>query len=154
MIDLDWPSQGHVAGAMVSLEQTCQSDSQSLSFSTSLLSMILETMYYLLPLGQWHPHPPPPLWNLRGNLGEAQRKGYLCLSKLNEGSDPHAPAFEYISAGLRAGFIHSLNGIYALNGTPYTSTPTQRLFSGNVSPRGQTQRRECLESYWTQKKHM
>ena len=91
--------------------------------------------------------PPPPLWSLKRNLGEAQRKGYLCLPKLNEGSDPHAPAFECINAGLRAGFICSLNGIYALNGTPYTSTPTQRLFPGNVSPRGQTRRRECLESY-------
>lgn len=152
VIDLDWPSQGHVVGAMVSLDQTCQSDSQSLSFPTSLSF-------------QWHWRQctissllgrgiPPPLWNLRGNLGEAQRKGYLCLPKLNEGSDSHAPAFECINAGLRPGFICSLNGIYVLNCTPYTSTPTQRLFPGNVSPRGQTWRRECLESYWAQKKHM
>ena len=134
---------------MVSLDQTCQSDSQSLSFPTSLcFQWHWRQCTYLFPLGQGHPPPPPPLWSLKRNLGEAQRKGYLCLPKLNEGSDPHAPAFECINAGLRAGFICSLNGIYALNGTPYTSTPTQRLFPGNVSPRGQTQRRECLESYW------
>lgn len=102
----------------------------------------------------WAGASPPPLWNLRGNLGEAQRKGCLCLPKLNEGSDSHAPAFECINAGLRPGFICSLNGIYVLNCTPYTSTPTQRLFPGNVSPRRQTWRRECLESYWAQKKHM